>query len=128
MLKRLLILIFTVLLTACSNISNRPLEDKDRVLLTNQLSQFKFHLKDGNIDELKPFFNDTLRNNYVLTELENTDFTNIDILYSKPIFINNTAINTIAFLTNGKTVYFEITYKFLNNKWEIIDIRQKGDK
>ena len=128
MLKRLLILIFTVLLTACSNISNRPLEDKDRVILTNQLSQFKVHLKDGNIDELKPFFNNTLRNNYVLTELENTDFTNVDILYSNPIFTNNTAINTIAFLANGETIYFEITYKFLNNKWEIIDIRQKGDK
>lgn len=128
MLKRLLILIFTVLLTACSNISNRPLEDRDRVILDTQLSQFKFHLKNGNIDELKPFFNNNLRNNYVLTELENTDFTNIDILYSKPIFTNNTAINTVAFLANGNTVYFEITYKFLNNKWEIIDIRQKGDK
>lgn len=128
MLKRLLILIFTVLLTACSNISNRPLEDKDRVILTTQLSQFKFHLKNGNIDELKPFFNNNLKNNYVLTELENTDFTNVDILYSNPIFTNNTAINTIAFLANGETIYFEITYKFLNNKWEIIDIRQKGDK
>lgn len=128
MLKRLLILIFTVLLTACSNISNRPLEDKDRVVLITELSQFKSHLKNGNIDELKPFFNNNLRNNYVLTELENTDFTNIDILYSKPIFTNNIAMNTIAFLTNGNTVYFEITYKFLNNKWEIIDIRQKGDK
>ncbi len=128
MLKRLLILIFTVLLTACSNISNRSLEDKDRVVLTTQLSQFKFHLKNGNIDKLKPFFNNNLKNNYVLNELENTDFTNVDILYSNPIFTNNTAINTIAFLANGVTIYFEITYKFLNNKWEIIDIRQKGDK
>ena len=128
MLKNIFILFFTILFTACSNISKHTLEDKDKVLLSKQLKEFKTSLKNGDIENVRPFFSDNLKNNYVLNELEAINFQNIDVFYSSPSFETDTATNTVAFVSNGETIYFEITYKFLNSKWIIIYIRQKGDK
>lgn len=128
MLKNIFILFFTILFTACSNISKHTLEDNDKVLLSKQLQEFKTHLKNGDIENVRPFFSENLKNDYVLNELETINFQNIDIFYSSPSFENDTAANTVAFVSNGEAIYFEITYKFLNSKWIIIYIRQKGDK
>ncbi|MBP6062796.1 MAG: hypothetical protein KBE73_01285 [Fusobacteriaceae bacterium] len=128
MLKNIFILFFTILFTACSNISKHTLEDNDKVLLSKQLQEFKTHLKNGNIENVRPFFSENLKNDYVLNELETINFQNIDIFYSSPSFENDTATNTVALVSNGEAIYFEITYKFLNSKWIIIYIRQKGDK
>lgn len=128
MIKNIFILFFTILFTACSNISKHTLEDKDKVLLSKQLKEFKTSLKNGDIENVRPFFSDNLKNNYVLNELEAINFQNIDVFYSSPSFETDTATNTVAFVSNGETIYFEITYKFLNSKWIIIYIRQKGDK
>lgn len=126
MSKNIIILFFTLLLIACSNIDVKPLKQEEKLKLSQQLNLFKAELKN-NSDNLSDFFDENLRNKYILKRLENIDFSNINIFYTNPVFNEKKAFNVIAFSSNGNTFYFEVTYEFFQDKWEIINIIEKKE-
>lgn len=126
MFKNIIILFFTLLLIACSNTDVKPLKQEEKLKLSQQLNLFKAELKN-NSDNLSDFFDENLKNKYILERLENIDFSNISIFYTNPVFNEKKASNIIAFSSNGNTFYFEVTYEFFQDKWAIVNIIEKKE-
>lgn len=125
MLKNVLILFLFILLTACSNLEKKFIDEQEKNILIVKLENFKKDLKNGSFQNYDDFFSNKLRAQKAYEELRNIDFTDVNIMYSLPQFKEDEAINVIGFSSDTYTLYVEATYKFVNNKWTIINITEK---
>lgn len=115
-------LIFTILLASCSSTTVKELPSDNRNALTYNLEIIKEDLKKGNTVKFRDFFHNNIRNRYILNELDGVDFTQVSTFYSPPTFKGDEAENVIAFSSQGQTFYYNVSYKYIEGQWKIINI------
>lgn len=127
-MKNTLILIFFVLFTiGCSNISTNKniVTYEEKQSLNTLIENIKTELKNGDIELLEETLVPSIRNSLVKSEIENIDFTSINIITSKPIFNNTTAENVVAFIVGGNAIYFDVEYLLKNGEWKILKFKER---
>ncbi|MGL4392531.1 MAG: hypothetical protein ACRCSK_03785 [Fusobacteriaceae bacterium] len=123
--KLILILSISFILFSCTSLDTRQLSQAEKNQLETSLEKFEQSLRTNSINSMKYFFDDTIKNKYVISTLRGTDFSKVKIFYSLPKFDGTKATNTVAFSSSDKTVYYMLTYRFIKESWLITDIREK---
>lgn len=133
MKKKLFILVTLFLFISCSSLRNTTLNDKKiylsqeevekRLELEKFLKNLKFNLKKNNFIEIEKNFNDSFINRKILSKIKIIDFSQIQILNTKPKFNNDEASNVVAFIFIEEVRYFKFTYRYQNGIWKIIKIK-----
>ncbi|MGL5123463.1 MAG: hypothetical protein ACRC6K_04815 [Fusobacteriaceae bacterium] len=124
MFNKKLILFLIILLTGCSNLTIKEVSILEQQKLTIQLDNFKNSLKTNSINNFDSFFYNNIKAQHILKELKKIDFSEVSFFYSKPLFNNNIATNTIGINSFDRVFYFNLTYQFKNDIWLIINIKE----
>lgn len=127
-MRKFLILTFLVLfITGCSNIDNKKNESSEveRMALINLIAEIKEQLQIGDVTKLKSTLEPNLRNLVLERELQNIDFSKVNILSSKPVFKGDTAENITAFNVQSTTVYFDVVFVLKNGEWKIVKFKER---
>ena len=126
-MRRIFIFIICILfLIGCSNIEKR--EDftlKERESLIVLIDNIKDELQVGNTELLRESFLPSIRNDFVKSEIENIDFSKINIFNSKPIFLKNKASNIVGFTLQSTTIYYDVEYSLKNGIWKIVKFKER---
>lgn len=127
-MKKTLISIFFVLFTiGCSNISTTKYDvtNQEKLSLITLIGDIKSDLQAGDTQLFQESLVPSIRNSIVKTEITNIDFSQINIITSKPVFNKNTAKNVVAFVIGGNTLYFDVEYLLKNGKWKISEFKER---
>lgn len=127
-MKKILLFIIFVLFTAgCSNIStqNYNISDTDKRSLLVLIESIKDELKDGEFDILDSTLASGMKNSMLKKELATVDFSQINIMTSKPVFNKNTARNVVALVFGSNTLYFNVEYLLKNGEWKILNFKER---
>lgn len=126
-MRRIFIFVtFVILLTGCSSIVSREeltLKEKDNLVIL--VENIKKELQIGDTHLLEESFAPTIKNNFVKKEIQNIDFSKINIFTSKPIFKENEASNIIGFNVQSMTVYYDVEYFFKDGNWKIVKFKER---
>ena len=96
---------------------------KEKSNLEKMIEKLKFDLKSNNFTNLEMYFNDSFANRKIISEIKKIDFSEFEIMISKPKLYKNTASNTAAVIFRDQVEYFQFYYKLSNKKWSIIEIK-----
>ena len=96
---------------------------KEKSDLESMIEKLKFDLKSNNFANLEMYFNDSFVNRKIISEIKKIDFSEFEIMISKPKLYKNTASNTAAVIFRDQVEYFQFYYKLSNKKWSIIEIK-----
>lgn len=127
-MKNTLILIFFVLFTVgCSNISTTKqyVTNQEKLSLITLIGDIKSDLQSGETQLLQDSLVPSVRNSIIKTEMTNINFSQVNIITSKPVFNKNTAKNVVAFIFCGNTLYFDVEYLLKNGKWKILKFKER---
>ena len=69
---------------------------KEKSNLEKMIEKLKFDLKSNNFTNLEMYFNDSFANRKIISEIKKIDFSEFEIMISKPKLYKNTASNTAA--------------------------------
>lgn len=129
MRKLLLFLIMMILFISCSNNNiqkNFSLKEKEE--LSVFIETIKENLSINNTKYIKENTKKSLKNEYVLENIDNISFSDFSIFISKPIFKENKNIgNSILGLNlNEETIYLKLyfIYDFHSKKWFIDNLEE----
>lgn len=126
-MKKIFILtIFIVFFTSCSNLEEKKeISLKDRENLIFLVESIKTNLKKGETKLLEESLAPSIRNGFVKDEIQNIDFSRVNILNSKPQFLGSTATNIVGFTVQSTTVYYDVEYKLKNGEWKIVKFEER---
>ena len=126
-MKKIFILsILIVFFTSCSNIGRREeISLRDRENLIFLIESIKTNLQKGDIKLLEESLVSSIGNNFIKDEIQNIDFSRVNILNSKPQFLENTATNIVGFNIQSTTVYYDVEYKLKNGEWKIVKFKER---
>lgn len=125
-MKKLILTLITIIsFVSCSNLNLQKSSSEKKNLLSQNLINVQKSLKSGDTSYLNSFFQSSVRNNAIINEMKNIDFSRISTFYTEPIIYNNQAENIVAFSFNGRTFYYSVNYRFINGEWKILDFIEK---
>ncbi len=129
MIKKILFLGIMTLLISCSNNDiQKEVSLTQRKELSIFLNLIKENLTTNNIEYIKLNSKDSLKNNHILTQIKNIDFSPFNIFMSKPVFLKktNSASSLLGLNFNEETFYFKLyfVYDFYSKKWIINTIKE----
>ncbi len=126
-MKKIFILTILVLFfTSCSNLGRREeISLKDRESLIFLVESIKTNLQKGETKLLEESLAPSIRNNFVKDEIQNIDFSRVNILNSKPQFLGSTATNIVGFNVQSVTVYYDVEYELKSGEWKIIKFKER---
>ncbi|STO31989.1 Uncharacterised protein [Fusobacterium necrogenes] len=127
LMKRIFIFIITsVFIIGCSNIGKKEevtLEEKAALIIF--IEEIKSSLKNGETTFLEQSLISNMGNNFLKEEIQNIDFSKINIFNSKPEFLKNKAMNVVALNIQTTTIYFDVEYVLKNKKWKINKFKER---
>lgn len=126
MKKIFILLILITFLTSCSNLGRKEETSlKDRESLILLVESIKSNLQQGETEVLEKSLTSGLRNNFVKEEIQNIDFSKVNIFNSKPQFLGDRATNIVGFNIQSTTVYYDVEYRLKNGEWKIIKFKER---
>lgn len=128
MSKKLMILIFSLFLMACSNkaVQNNFSENQIRDL--NEFSQeIKDNLELNNYQYLKKNMDKSTRNLHILNEIEKIDFSEVNLFMSRVDFQKKNPVSILGLNVGDNTFYFELIYNYdyHSKKWLIYKVNER---
>ncbi|WP_291259900.1 hypothetical protein, partial [Fusobacterium sp.] len=128
-MRRIFIFIISVVFfTGCSNIVSRKeftIEEKRELIVL--VEQIRDELKIGETKLLKETLVPSISNNFVKDEIESIDFSKINILSSRPVFLGNKAQNIIGITFQNNTLYYSVDYSLKSEGWKISKIKERRE-
>lgn len=91
--------------------------------LDNFLQKIIISIKNNQISEIEDKFQNSISNKKIIKILKNSDFSEVNIIFSKPEFYKKTAKNKVAFIFLEEVIYLSIDYKIINGEWRIIRVK-----
>ena len=67
----------------------------------------------------------SIRNNFVKDEIQNINFSKVNIFNSKPKFLGERATNIVGFNIHSSTIYYEVEYQLKNEEWKIVKFKER---
>lgn len=126
-MKKLIILVILIsFFTGCSNLVGREeitLKEKENLVLL--IENIKYSLQHGDVTLLEKTLTPSIKNNFVKSEIQNIDFSKVNIFNSKPQFFRDTATNMVGFNIQGTTLYYEVEYELKDGEWKIIKFKER---
>lgn len=126
-MKKLIILVILIsFFTGCSNLVGREeitLKEKENLVLL--IENIKYSLQQGDVTLLEKTLTPSIKNNFVKSEIQNIDFSKVNIFNSKPQFFRDTATNMVGFNIQGTTLYYEVEYELKDEEWKIIKFKER---
>lgn len=126
-MKKLIILVILIsFFTGCSNLVRREeitLKEKENLVLL--VENIKSGLQQGDTTLFEKTLTSGIRNNFVKNEIQNIDFSKINIFSSKPQFLGTTATNMVGFNVQGTTLYYEVEYELKKGEWKIVKFKER---
>jgi len=122
MKKIFILMILGIFLTSCSNIGKREevtLKEKESLIVL--IEDIKNNLQKGETELLIP----SIRNNFVKDEIQNINFSKVNIFNSKPKFLGERATNIVGFNIHSSTIYYEVEYQLKNEEWKIVKFKER---
>lgn len=126
--KKLIILIFTIFLIACSNKSVQNNFSESQIKSLNIFSQaIKENLSINNFDYLKNNSNKSIKNDRILKEIEKIDFSETNIFMSKIRYAQKIPFSILGINIGEDTFYFELIYNYdyHSKKWLIYKVNER---
>lgn len=126
--KRLIVLMFSFFLIACSNRTVQNNFSENQLKSLNIFSQaIKENLSINNYDYLKDNSNKSIRNEKILKELVKIDFSKTNIFMSKIIYKEKTPFSILGINIGEDTFYFELMYNYdyHSKKWLIYKVNER---
>ncbi len=99
--------------------------EKDKKNLEILIEKIKVDLQNSDTESLQNTLNFSLKNVFLGNELEKIDFSQMNILTTKPKFYKNNASNITAFNFEDRTVYFDVNFLLEKEKWKIIEFKER---
>lgn len=100
---------------------------KDKKNYKNELDNFLktliISIKNNNILEIEGRFQNNILNKKILQILKNSDFSRVNIIFTKPEFYKKTAKNKAAFLFLEEVIYLSLEYEIIDGEWRITRIK-----
>lgn len=127
-MKKIFIFIIFVLFTiGCSNISTQKtnITEEEKQSLLTMVTNIKEELKNGEFDTFDRALVPGLKNSVLKKEIQTVDFSQINILTSKPVFNKNTAENVVALIYGTHTLYLNVEYLLKNGEWKILNFKER---
>ena len=129
-MKKIILLIAMVfLLISCSNNNyvQKGFSQNEKQALVLFKDEIKSNLSENNLAYIKENTKDSYRNRYILKQLQNIDFTKLNIFVSQPSYTTEYPSSILALNMNEDTYYFDLmfVYDIQNKKWLIFDLKEK---
>lgn len=128
-MRRIFIFIISVVFfTGCSNIVSKKeftMEKKRELIVL--VEQIRDELKMGETKLLEETLVPSIRNNFVKDEIESINFSKINILSSKPVFLGDKAQNIIGIIFQNNTLYYSVDYSLKSDGWKISKIKERRE-
>ena len=129
-MKKIILLIAMVfLLISCSNNNyvQKGFSQNEKQALILFKDKIKSNLSENNLAYIKENTKDSYRNRYILKQLQNIDFTKLNIFVSQPSYTTEYPSSILALNMNEDTYYFDLmfVYDIQNKKWLIFDLKEK---
>ncbi len=126
-MKKILILIISLIFTiGCSNLEKKEfIANNEKEELVHLINSIKTELQEGKTLLLEKSLISNMKNKYVKEEIQNIDFSNINIFNSKPRFIENRASNIVGFNFQSMTIYYDVDYLYKNGEWKITKFKER---
>lgn len=126
MKKIFILMILGIFLTSCSNIGKREevtLKEKESLIVL--IEDIKNNLQKGETELLEKTLILSIRNNFVKDEIQNINFSKVNIFNSKPKFLGERATNIVGFNIHSSTIYYEVEYQLKNEEWKIVKFKER---
>ena len=129
-MKKIILLIAMIfLLISCSNNNyvRKGFSQNEKQALILFKDKIKKNLSENNLAYIKENTKDSYRNRYILKQLQNIDFTKLNIFVSQPSYKTEYPSSILALNMNEDTYYFDLIfiYNSRNKKWLIFDLKEK---
>lgn len=128
LMKRIFIFVIAlVFMTGCSNIGRREevtLKEKESLIVL--IDGIKSNLKKGDVTLLEQSLTSGIRNNFLKEEIQNIDFSKVNMFNSKPQFLGNRATNIVGLNIQSTTIYYDVEYVLKNGVWKISKFKERG--
>jgi hypothetical protein len=124
MKKFFLVPLLLIYINCSSAAINTTIEN--RTLLGETIAELKETAVNNQYEELEKYFLPTFKNKIVLNYLKQYDFSKINIIVSEPSFEKNgRAKNVMIMNYASESMYFNITWKFVDNEWKILNVAER---
>lgn len=129
MIKKIFIIVLTLLFVACSGVGTKKEDERERKLkvLSLKLADIKEKIEKADLSLLKEMFDLPLIKQYQVEKILSLVPNNIKFYYTSPSFENNQIKNIVGIGWNESIFYLEVAYGYKDNEWKITDIKEKGD-
>lgn len=126
MKKIFILLISIVFFTSCSSLEKKKeLSISDREKLIVLLENIKTDLGKGETKVLEESLNSGIKTTFIKNEIQNIDFSKINIFTSNPQFLGETATNIVGFNAQSTTVYYDVKYELKKGEWKITEFKER---
>ena len=116
-----LLLIYINCSSAAVNYTN-----ENKTLLGETIAELKETAVNNQYEELEKYFLPTFKNNMVLKYLKQYDLSKVNIIISEPSFEKNGRAKNVMILNYAsESMYFNITWKFVDDVWKIQNVAER---
>ena len=116
-----LLLIYINCSSAAVNYTN-----ENKILLGETIAELKETAVNNQYEELEKYFLPTFKNSIVLKYLKQYDLSKMNIIVSEPNFEKNGRAKNVMILNYAsESMYFNITWKFVDDEWKIQDVAER---
>ncbi|NME35476.1 MULTISPECIES: hypothetical protein [Fusobacterium] len=91
--------------------------------LDNFLRTLTISIKNNQILEIEDRFENNISNRKIIDILKNSNFSGVNIVFSKPKFYKKTAKNKVAFLFLEEVIYLSLEYEIIDGEWRITRVK-----
>lgn len=99
---------------------------ENRTLLGETIAELKETAVNNQYEELEKYFLPTFKNGMVLKYLKQYDLSKFNIIVSEPDFGKNGRAKNVMILNYAsESMYFTITWKFIDNEWKILNVAER---
>jgi hypothetical protein len=127
MFRNKIIILITILLTACSNLTVHELSDMEKNSLTLKIEELKESLGENNLENIEYFFEDGIKERFLISQLREMNLSDIKIFYSQPEFQNDKGKNVVGLSLYDSMLYLDMVYQLKKGQWKVIDVNQKEE-
>lgn len=128
MIKKFCVIIIALLFVSCSGLQkkaeNTSIENVPQ--LTSKLELIQNELKQNDLSTLEKSLDIvSMKKKYILDNLKEYDLSKVNLSFSKPVIEGGKVKNTIAIRVDEEIFYYDLSYKYENGEWKIVDFKER---
>jgi hypothetical protein len=127
MFRNKIIILVTILLTACSSLTVYELSEIEKNSLTQKIEELKDSLVTNNLDNIENFFEDGIKERALINQIRKMNLSEVKVFYSEPEFQDNQGKNVVGLSLYDSMLYLDMVYQFKQGQWKVIDVNQKEE-